>query len=104
MLFANLDITTHVLTWIITLLADNESIQDELRAEVGANADQTQNYINRKDSLMHYCFLESIRVRPVSGELLLPILFQGPVNEEKTSILNRRKLTVNQSSWRVQNT
>lgn len=79
MLFANLDVTTHVLTWIITLLADNIEAQAELREEIRRNLDDVDGYLNRKDSLLHFCFWESLRVRPVSGSYTplidaLPIL------------------------------
>ena len=75
MLFANLDVTTHVLTWIITLLADNKAVQEELRAEIRANLHGVIDYINRKDSFLHSCFLESLRVRPVSGLSPFPLAY-----------------------------
>ena len=34
MLFANLDVTTHVLTWCITLIADHAAAQTQLREEL----------------------------------------------------------------------
>lgn len=69
MLFANLDVTTHVLTWIITLLADNATVQSKLRDEIRANLNNVDDYVNKKDSYLHNCFFESLRVRPVSGVL-----------------------------------
>lgn len=71
MLFANLDVTTHVLTWIITLLADYPAVQSKLRDEIRANLASIDEYINKKDSYLHNCFFESLRVRPVSGMLPL---------------------------------
>lgn len=71
MLFANLDVTTHVLTWIITLLADHPAVQSKLREEIRANLTSIDGYINKKDSYLHNCFFESLRVRPVSGMLHL---------------------------------
>lgn len=67
MLFANLDVTTHVLTWIITLLADNATVQSKLRDEIRANLNNVDDYVNKKDSYLHNCFFESLRVRPVSA-------------------------------------
>ena len=67
MLFANLDVTTHVLTWTITLLADNVDTQTELREEVRQNLNNVEDYLNRKDSYIHWCLWESLRVRPVSA-------------------------------------
>ncbi|KAL8824453.1 MAG: hypothetical protein Q9191_005050 [Dirinaria sp. TL-2023a] len=61
MLFANLDVTTHVLTWIITLLADNVDAQAELRQEIRQSLDDVDEYLNRKDTFLHYCFWESLR-------------------------------------------
>ena len=78
MLFANLDVTTHVLTWIITLLADNVEAQAELRDEIRRNVDDVDEYLNRKDSFLHYCFWESLRVRPVSGSYT-PLTFSSPM-------------------------
>lgn len=69
MLFANLDVTTHVLTWIITLLADNAIVQSKLRDEIRANLTNVDDYVNKKDSYLHNCFFESLRVRPVAGVL-----------------------------------
>lgn len=69
MLFANLDVTTHVLTWIITLLADNVAVQSKLRDEIRANLVNVDDYVNTKDSYLHNCFFESLRVRPVAGGL-----------------------------------
>lgn len=72
MLFANLDVTTHVLTWIITLLADNATVQSKLRDEIRANLANVNDYVNKKDSYLHNCFFESLRVRPVAGVLYWP--------------------------------
>ena len=72
MLFANLDVTTHVLTWIITLLADNATVQSKLREEIRANLTNVHEYVNKKDSYLHNCFFESLRIRPVSGVLASP--------------------------------
>lgn len=74
MLFANLDVTTHVLTWIITLLADNAAVQSKLRDEIRANLTNVGDYINKKDNYLHNCFFESLRVRPVAGMLDQPLI------------------------------
>jgi gliotoxin/aspirochlorine/mycotoxins biosynthesis cytochrome P450 monooxygenase len=68
-LFANLDVTTHVLTWSIVLLADHTDVQNMLRIEVNANKHDVEAYINRNDTLLHYALLESLRVRPLLGLL-----------------------------------
>jgi cytochrome P450 len=67
-LMANLDISTHVLTWIITLVADNENAKQELREEIAANRDRFHEYLARTDTHLHYCFYESMRLRPATGK------------------------------------
>ncbi|OCK77280.1 cytochrome P450 [Lepidopterella palustris CBS 459.81] len=66
MLMANLDVTTHILTWCITLIADNESVQKELREEVAANKTTFQSYLTKTDTHLHRCFYESLRLRPLA--------------------------------------
>lgn len=85
MLFANLDVTTHVLTWIITLLADNAAVQSKLRNEIQANISNIDGYINKKDSYLHNCFFESLRVRPVSGMLDLEFVLKSNPNDHERS-------------------
>lgn len=71
MLFANLDVTTHVLTWLITLLADEESTQQKLRDEIRNVQGHPDVYCNRKDTFLHFCLMEAIRLRPPAGIGLL---------------------------------
>ena len=71
MLFANLDVTTHSLTWLIILLADHEAEQNRLRAEVQANSSRLIDYLDARDSFLHLCFLEAMRVRPMTSEGVL---------------------------------
>ena len=68
-LFANLDVTTHVLSWMIVLLAENRQTQQELRDEASntRRGDLLAHYLSKKDSLLHWCLLETLRLRPVSG-------------------------------------
>ena len=68
MLFANLDVTTHVLSWLVVLLADNPSTQHKLRKEVRESSHNLVQYVDRKDTYLQYCILESIRLRPVAGK------------------------------------
>jgi gliotoxin/aspirochlorine/mycotoxins biosynthesis cytochrome P450 monooxygenase len=68
MLMANLDVTTHVLTWCITLVADHEAAQRELREEVAANKHNLHEYLTRNDTHLHRCFYESLRLRPLAGK------------------------------------
>ncbi|KKK25539.1 hypothetical protein P175DRAFT_0512147 [Aspergillus ochraceoroseus IBT 24754] len=64
MLFANLDVSTNVLGWLVIFLAQDVQIQAQLRAEIKNQTSTLQELCNRKDSLLHHCFLESLRLRP----------------------------------------
>ncbi|KZF23923.1 cytochrome P450 [Xylona heveae TC161] len=64
MLFANLDVSTHVLSWLVALVAESSSVQEQLREEIRKNVDDPDAYYRRKDTLLHLCFLESLRLRP----------------------------------------
>ncbi|UKZ70826.1 uncharacterized protein TrAtP1_011795 [Trichoderma atroviride] len=66
MLFANLDVTTHVLTWAITLIADHENAKKELREEIEAHKDNLQEYITNVNTHLHRCYYESLRLRPIA--------------------------------------
>lgn len=66
MLFANLDVTTHVLTWAITLVADHKAEKDKLRAEIAENKGNLEQYIIRTDTHLHRCYYESLRLRPLA--------------------------------------
>lgn len=68
MLFANLDVSTHVLTSLIALLGEHQEVQDKLRLEIQQTGDNVDNYCNRKDSLLRYCLLESLRLRPFTSQ------------------------------------
>jgi cytochrome P450 len=63
--FANLDIVTHVISSCIILLADAPEVQNDLLQEMEKNKADREDYITRKDTLLHYCLLESLRLRPV---------------------------------------
>lgn len=64
-LFANLDVTTHVMTSCIILLADNTMVTENLRKEFAEHASDIDTYLGKKDTLLHYCLLESLRLQPV---------------------------------------
>lgn len=64
-LFANLDVTTHVMTSCVILLADNTAVTEDLRREFSQHADDIDTYLGKKDTLLHYCLLESLRLQPV---------------------------------------
>jgi len=61
----NLEPTSHSLIMTILLLADNHKVQEELVAEFATNRGDVTGYLSRKDTLLHYAFLEAMRLQPV---------------------------------------
>ncbi|KAI9878491.1 MAG: hypothetical protein M1830_000723 [Pleopsidium flavum] len=90
MLFANLDVTTHVLTWLITLLADKESTQQKLRHEIRNMRDSLDVYCNQRDTFLHFCLMEAIRLRP-------PAVFSIPESSPSVKRLGGFKVPKNTS-------
>ncbi|KAL4949376.1 cytochrome P450 [Aspergillus filifer] len=80
MLFANLDVSTHTLSWLIIFLARHPDIQNELREEVRENKDCLVELCGKKDSLLHHCLWESIRLRPFTA-------FTIPESSPQTKLL-----------------
>lgn len=76
MLFANLDVSTNVLSWLIIFIAEDTIIQRDLRQEIRANSSLVDTVCKSKNSLLHLCFLESIRLRPFTGMMSLLMLMQ----------------------------
>ncbi|GFF54272.1 cytochrome P450 CYP12A2 [Aspergillus udagawae] len=69
-LYANLDVTTHALSWNVLLLAENIEAQRELRQEVlsaleNEASESYERYIDRDDTFLAACVLESARLRPI---------------------------------------
>lgn len=71
-LFANLDVSTHVLGWLIIFVAQNTKIQEGLRKEIISQSGNMTEFLLKKDSLLHLCFLESLRLRPFTGIISSP--------------------------------
>lgn len=74
-LFANLDVSTQALSWLVIFLAGDKSIQRELREEIQRNLGAVDDLSNRRDSLLRYCFLETLRLRPFTGNIPIPTVF-----------------------------
>lgn len=64
-LFANLDVTTHVITSCVILLADNAEVTAELRREFAQHEGNVDEYLGKRNTLLYYCLLESLRLQPV---------------------------------------
>ncbi|KAJ5750795.1 cytochrome P450 monooxygenase GliC2 [Penicillium manginii] len=65
MTYTNLDVTSHVITTTCLFLADNRATQDALLAEIDLHRNDIEKYLGRKDTLLHYAFLEAMRLQPV---------------------------------------
>ncbi|KXJ85037.1 cytochrome P450 [Microdochium bolleyi] len=66
-LFANLDVSTGVLSWLLYFLAGDSSVQNQLREEIMHGREDLQSYCKRKDTLLSYCMMESFRLRPFTA-------------------------------------
>ncbi|KAJ5665118.1 uncharacterized protein N7477_007566 [Penicillium maclennaniae] len=64
MLFANLDVSTHVLSWLIIFLAEDVNTQRQVREEFADKTGSVAELCERKDTILQYCFWESARLRP----------------------------------------
>lgn len=85
-LFANLDVSTHVLGWLIIFVAQNTALQEELRREITTQSSDMVEFLRKKDSLLHFCYLESLRLRPFTGKMSSPV----------TIIIKQKSLTSKQ--------
>ncbi|KAJ6101986.1 hypothetical protein N7486_004413 [Penicillium sp. IBT 16267x] len=48
MLFANLDVSTHVLSWLIIFIAQDAEVQTQLRKEISGNSGRLSEFCSRK--------------------------------------------------------
>ncbi|KAH7064491.1 cytochrome P450 monooxygenase GliC2 [Paraphoma chrysanthemicola] len=64
LLIFNLDVITHVISWCITLVAEHETVKQELCEEITANQHDLSPYIAKSDTHLHRCFAESMRIQP----------------------------------------
>jgi hypothetical protein len=93
-LFANLDVSTHVLGWLVIFLAKDTGVQTHLRREITDSSGRLVEFCGRKDTLLHLCFLESVRLRPFTG---MSFHLPRPLLENNRS-LNFKVFTVPESS------
>ena len=72
LLFANIDVTSTVTATLLMNISTNQAFQVALRDEIMRMQSQPSynigDYIVKKDSLLHYAFLESIRMSPALCE------------------------------------
>ncbi|KAF2656945.1 cytochrome P450 monooxygenase [Lophiostoma macrostomum CBS 122681] len=67
MLFANLDVSSHVLSSCLYFIAADTSIQRRLRQEIQASETELEAYCQQRNSLLYYCTLEALRLRPIAA-------------------------------------
>ena len=65
-LFANIDVTSSVLAFLLVNLARNTAAQTRLRAEILANATSPEAYVQKTDTLLEHTCMESIRLCPAA--------------------------------------
>ncbi|KAJ5464097.1 hypothetical protein N7475_007232 [Penicillium sp. IBT 31633x] len=63
-LFANVDISSAVLSTLFSRLAANLAIQDALRDEISQWTGSTTQYISKQDTLLNCAIMESMRLTP----------------------------------------
>ncbi|GME64802.1 cytochrome P450 CYP5293A1 [Neofusicoccum parvum] len=65
-LFANIDVTSSVLAFLLINLARNVAAQTDLRAEILEHTADSEAYIQKTDTLLEYTCMESIRLCPAA--------------------------------------
>ncbi|KAF2680077.1 cytochrome P450 CYP5293A1 [Lentithecium fluviatile CBS 122367] len=65
-LFANIDVTSSVLAFLLINLARNVPAQADLRAEIFDHTADPEAYIQKTDTLLEYTCMESIRLCPAA--------------------------------------
>lgn len=72
LLFTNIDVTSTAVASLLLNIAENPRFQETLRQEIvemkSDPAYDVQQYIAKRDALLHYAVLESLRMRPVLCE------------------------------------
>ncbi|KAM3429057.1 hypothetical protein MY4824_008480 [Beauveria thailandica] len=69
LLFTNIDVTSTAVACLLLNIAENPDFQESLRREMAQMKSEpsyhVQQYIAKRDVLLHYAILESLRMRPV---------------------------------------
>ncbi|EYE97465.1 uncharacterized protein EURHEDRAFT_409686 [Aspergillus ruber CBS 135680] len=63
-LFANVDISSAVLSTLFSQLAANPAFQDALRAEISQWTEKITQYISKQDTLLNCAIMESMQLIP----------------------------------------
>jgi hypothetical protein len=70
-LFANIDVTSSVLAFLLVNLARNVPAQTDLRAEIMDHHTDPEAYVQNIDTLLEYTCMESVRLCPAACKRLL---------------------------------
>ncbi|KID66095.1 cytochrome P450 monooxygenase, partial [Metarhizium hybridum] len=89
-LFANLDVSTGNLSWLVIYLAKYKDIQNQLVQELKQNEKDLDSYCSRKDTLLAYSVLETLRLRPFT-------VFSIPESSPKDKVLQNFRVPRNTS-------
>lgn len=96
LLFTNIDVTSTVTASLLINISKNQPFQAELREEIAAMQSQEsyniKDYIAKKDALLHYAVMESIRMCPALCKYRYLCVFVGKamaVNSEPNRLNNR---------------
>ena len=96
LLFTNIDVTSTVTASLLINISENQPFQAALREEIAAMQSQEsyniKDYIAKKDALLHYAVLESIRLCPALCKYRYLCIFIGKtmvVNNQSNRLSNR---------------
>lgn len=73
-LFANLDVSTGNLSWLVIYLASNVKVQQDVFQEMQEYGYNMEEFCTKKGTLLAHCLLETLRLRPFTGELIFLFL------------------------------
>lgn len=96
-----LDIVPSAISWAIVELAMHPDIQTRLFEEIKATSNDTSlgttdserrgSYIRKTNTLLHYSYLESSRLRPLTCKQTLEFIQSGSLISSSLSLLVLRK-------------
>jgi gliotoxin/aspirochlorine/mycotoxins biosynthesis cytochrome P450 monooxygenase len=89
-LFANLDGVTQVISATAVLLADSKETKEALNEEFNQNRGNILAYLGKKNTLLHFCMLEALRLQPV-------LAFSFPENSSKEKVIGGYIIPANMS-------
>lgn len=64
-LFANIDVTATIMAWSLVEIAQNETVQLKLKAEIQSCSNVRESYVKKTDTLLHRVLTETLRLHPL---------------------------------------